>query len=173
MKSAIIAAPLLAALAQAGPIAKRANIDTTVLQFALTLENLEDVFYKEALKKFSLQDFKDAGYTEDYYNNLNYIAYDEQTHVTILAGALTAAGVKPNTACTYSFPYTTVKEFITISSIIEGLGTSAYLGGAPLITSKPYLTVAGSILAVEALHTSLQRLAISEIPMANPLMTVS
>lgn len=64
-------------------------------------------------------------------------------------------------------------SFITLSSVLEGVGTSAYLGGAPLITSKAYLTVAGSILAVEALHTSYQRAAIGEVPMANPLMTVS
>jgi Ferritin-like domain len=74
-------------------------------------------------------------------------------------------------ACTYNFPYTDVASFITLSSILEGVGTSAYLGGAPLITSKYYLTVAGSILAAEALHTSYQRAAIGEVPMANPFET--
>lgn len=63
------------------------------------------------------------------------------------------------------------QSFITLSSVLEGVGTSAYLAGAPLITSKAYLTVAGSILAVEALHTSYQRAAINEVPMANPFMT--
>lgn len=62
---------------------------------------------------------------------------------------------------------------MTLSSVLEGVGTSAYLGAAPLVTSKGYLTVAGSILAVEALHTSYQRAQIGEVPMANPFYTVS
>ncbi|KAK3658417.1 hypothetical protein LTR56_001828 [Elasticomyces elasticus] len=170
---AIQALTLCAALAGsviAAPT-KRANIDTTVLQFALTLEHLENVFYKQALEKFSLKEFEQAGYSANYYNNLKYIAHDEEEHVKLLSGALTAAGVKPVQACTYKFPYTDVRSFITLSSVLEGVGTSAYLGGAPLITSKDYLTVAGSILVTEALHTSMQRSAIDEVPMANPYGT--
>ncbi|KAM0717849.1 hypothetical protein Q7P37_006181 [Cladosporium fusiforme] len=172
MKNAIFGTiPLLASIAGASPIAPRDNIDPTVLQFALTLEHLEDAFYKGALSKFSEQDFKQAGYDKDYYNNLKYIAHDEEQHVGLLSGALKTAGVTPVEACKYTFPYTDVKSFITLSSVLEGVGTSAYLGGAPLITSKEYLSVAGSILVAEALHTSLQRVAVGEVASANPYGT--
>lgn len=120
---------------------------------------------------FTVQDFINAGYTADYYNNLKYISYDEQSHVQLLTSALKAAGYPANAACSYKFPYTDVKSFITLSSVLEGVGTSAYLAGAPLITSKQYLTVAGSILVAEALHTSMQRSAVAEVPMANPYGT--
>ena len=114
-----------------------------------------------------------AGYSADYYYNLQYIAHDEQDHVELLTGALKKAGVTPVEACTYSFPYTVPKSFLGFSSILEGVGTSAYLGAAPLVTSKDYLAVAGSILVTEAVHTSLQRYTSGEIAAANPYGTVS
>ena len=68
--------------------------------------------------------------------------------------------------------YTYSPSFITLSSVLEGVGTSAYLGAAPLITSKQCLTVAGAILVAEALHTSYQRAATAVVPFANPYGTV-
>lgn len=75
---------------------------------AFQLEHLENAFYKGALAKFSLEDFQKAGYSATYYNNLKYIAFDEQSHVQLLSSALTAAGVTPVIPCQYSFPYTDV-----------------------------------------------------------------
>lgn len=49
-----------------------------------------------------------TGFSADAYNNLKYIASDEQTHVQVLTGALEAAGVTPAAACAYNFPYTDV-----------------------------------------------------------------
>lgn len=171
-QSSVAAGALLLSTVSAHPApVKRQDIDTTILQFALTLEHLENVFYKQALSMMPESDFVAAGYPEPYYSNLKYISHDEESHVEVLSSAIMAAGATPVAPCTYDFGFTDVKSFITLSSVLEGVGTSAYLGAAGLITSKAYLTVAGSILVTEALHTSMQRMAVGEVPAANPYYT--
>ncbi|MCJ1471261.1 hypothetical protein MMC07_009909 [Pseudocyphellaria aurata] len=169
--NSVAAATLLASVVYAVPTKRAAITDADVLQYALTLEHLENVFYKGAIGKFPLRDFIAAGFSESYYNNLKFVVHDEEEHVKLLTTALTSAGAKPVAACEYNFPYTDVKSFVTVSSVLEGVGTSAYLGGAGLITNKDYLGVAASILVTEALHTSVQRQAAGEVAAANPYGT--
>ncbi|TKA41471.1 hypothetical protein B0A49_13499, partial [Cryomyces minteri] len=87
---------LFASTALAGPIlsARQAypDIDVDILQFALTLEHLENVFYKNALSTWPEKTFTDAGFSKDFYNQLKYIAHDEEGHVVYLEAALKAAG---------------------------------------------------------------------------------
>ncbi len=116
-------------------------------------------------------DFLAAGFSSEYYTNLLYVSTDEQDHVELLTSAISAAYATPVAACTYDFPFTDPMSFVALASVLEGVGTSAYLGGAGLITSKTYLGVAGSILVTESIHTSLQRFNLGEIAPANPYGT--
>ncbi|KAG9575209.1 Ferritin/ribonucleotide reductase, partial [Aureobasidium melanogenum] len=172
MKASIISTAVLATAASAAPaLVKRqsSDIDGTILNYALTLEHLEATFYREALANFTAQDFAAAGFNEtDFYKNLQMIARDEQTHVDFLTTALKGAGVTPVEECTYDFGNLTPASFLATASIIEGVGVSAYLGAAALITNKAYLTAAGSILTVEARHDAFIRGNIDESPFPQP-----
>lgn len=78
-----------------------------------------------------------------------------------MAGALGAAAIKEPS---FAFPVSDAHSFVGLSAVLEGVGVSAYLGAASAIANKDYLTVAGSILTVEARHASYIRAALKQKP---------
>lgn len=175
--SSTLAVSLAATLSIASPIELKKRVSTPkvndgiILNYALTLEYLERAFYREGLANFTQEDFVNAGFEDPFYTNLQEIYFDEQTHVSFLSGALKAANITPTVELQYTFPYTDVASFITLSSVLEGVGVSAYLGAAASIMNKDYLTAAGSILTVEARHTSYIRASLGESPFPLPFDT--
>lgn len=128
---------------------------------------MENVFYKGALSRFSEADFVAAGFTHQYFNNLQFIVSDEEAHVLFLQDAISAAGGTPVAACNYNFPYDDIHGFVALSSVLEGVGVAAYLGGAAVISSKDILASAGAILVAEGLHQSIQRNSLHQVVSPN------
>ncbi|KAK0103820.1 hypothetical protein ONS95_005819 [Cadophora gregata] len=131
--------------------------DVDILQFALTLENLEGAFYAQGFSKFPDSDFMALGLSAPDVTNLKSIATTEQTHVTTLTGAIAVAGFKPVQPCTYNFGFTTAAAMVATAGNLENIGVSAYLGAAPLVKMPAILTVAAEILTVESRHQTLIR----------------
>jgi rubrerythrin len=134
--------------------------DTTILNYALTLEHLENAFYTGALEKFDEQAFSDAGLPSFARGRFEQVAAHEKAHVQFLS---TALGDKATQPCEYSFPYADPKSFAALSQVLEGVGVTAYTGAAQYITNKAYLTAAASVLATEARHASFVASAVNQV----------
>ncbi|WP_162179879.1 ferritin-like domain-containing protein [Bryobacter aggregatus] len=160
--------------------------DVDILQFALNLEYLEAEFYTYAASGRGIvahgigvdgdgtEGVTTGGDRVNFNSNVlplqrivEELAFDERAHVTLLRGALTAAGVKPVAKPALNlgglgFGFGGQADFFTVARILEDIGVTAYGGAAPLISNKDYLGVAARILAVEAFHSGNIRLVIAE-----------
>ena len=124
--SAVQASPLVVKRNNGnGPVSTPSVDDGDILNYALTLEYLERKFYMDALANYTQAEFVAAGFEDPFYENLQEIYFDEQTHVNFLSGALEDAGYTPTVELEYTFPATDVLSFVTLSSVLEGVGVSA------------------------------------------------
>lgn len=106
------------------------------------------------------------------------IASDERQHVTFLRGALGSAAVsRPTISLDHSFtqaaraagligdgetfdPYANELNFLFAAYLFEDVGVTAFKGAAPFIDNKTYLDAAAGLLATEAYHAGIVRLAL-------------
>ncbi len=124
-----------------------------VLNFALTLEHIEDVFYRLGNGKAGL-------IPQQYQAVFNHIGLHEAQHVAFLEGALGSAAVgRPEADFTAGGKFADVFDnfdtFLTLSQTFEDLGVAAYKGqAAKLIPNDGILTAALQIHSVEARHAA-------------------
>lgn len=135
--------------------------DLDVLNFALTLEQLEATLYNalvgdSATLGTGLAKTGSAGLIK----NATFLKYvtvfreHENQHVTALTSAITAAGGTPVTPkAKYNFPTVTDEAgAMAALALVEEVGVGAYQGAAGFIKDKGILTTAVSIHGVEAEH---------------------
>ena len=122
-----------------------------ILNYALTLEHLESVFYREALSTYSADDFAPT-----VYDLLTQIGDHEAAHVDALTATINDLGGEPVEEASYDFGYTDVASFLATAAAIENVGVSAYAGAAPSVAALAPSLVATAlgIHSVEARHAS-------------------
>jgi hypothetical protein len=143
----VAALPELCVAAPAKRDDSSAPTDIQILNFALTLEHLENAYYTQGLQKYTQQDFLDASLPTWARGRWNEISQHESTHVSFLESVIGDQAVQP---CNYSFPDTDPISFVTTSFMLETVGVSAYSGAAQFLSNSDYVTSSAAILAVEA-----------------------
>ena len=136
--------------------------DVDVLNYALSLEQLESAFYETALETFDEEAFVESdalsGYDESYrqtaYGYVETLADHEAQHVTVFTQAVELLGGEAVTPAEYEFGFETVGEFISLAQVLENTGVAAYAGAAPFVESPDLLGAALSVHSVEARHAA-------------------
>jgi hypothetical protein len=138
--------------------------DLDILNFALGLEHLENVMYRQINASGKL-----SGEAADISKMFGSF---EQAHVDALNKALTDAKYA-NIAKEgkYNFPaFDTQDNILKFLNTVEPVGVGAYTGAANMLKDKSLLSVAGAIVQVEARQLAVtQALAGIKPPVSGPL----
>ncbi len=133
--------------------------DVEILNFALTLEYLENEFYVQAAKQVKgLSDYE-SKLTKELRDN-------EGEHVDALAATVKKLGGKPVAKPTFDFggAFANRAVYLKTANTLEDTGVSAYNGAAPMIASGEVLGAAGGIVQIEARHAAMIRLVRNKPP---------
>jgi hypothetical protein len=126
--------------------------DVDILNFALTLENLEGAFYTMAVKQVK-------GLSGPVKEVATTLRDNELEHVDALTATIKDLGGKPAPApgVTFGDAFSSEDAFLELAQTFEDLGVGAYNGAGPMIESTEVLAAAGSIVQVEGRHAGVIR----------------
>jgi rubrerythrin len=148
------------------------NPDVPVLNYALTLEHLENAFYRDGLAEFADDELMNAdvlsafgeGVRMDVPAYLKVVGEHEAAHVEALTATVEQLGGTPVEEAEYDFGYGTPSEFLAVAQALENTGVAAYAGAAPSVHSNDVLAAAAGIHSVEARHASFLNLVNGDSP---------
>ena len=144
----------------------RAGDDVQVLNYALTLEDLESDLYVQAVQRLTTGGTNKLGKQipglglgdmEPDVKYLKIFTEVEAEHRDFLRGSLnslfTDLAVRPYK---YDFGMETKsrEEVLDLVLTAEGIGTAAYLGAVPFLKTRLFITAAAAIQGTEARHTA-------------------
>jgi len=135
-----------AATRQENPDPKMGTSDLEILNYALSLEYLENAFYARVLEAdlFAGSDLE----------MIKGFAQNEREHLEAIKATVQKMGGEPAAEPKTKFPLGKPTSVLTLAATLENAGAAAYLGQANRIRSKEVLAAALSIHTVEARHAA-------------------
>ncbi|MBA2521655.1 MAG: ferritin-like domain-containing protein [Chloroflexia bacterium] len=139
----------------------------SVLNYALSLEHLENAFYRDGLASLTVEAFTALGFQPSVVDYVAQIGTDEAAHVATLTQVITDLGGSPVEEGAYNFEAALgdATAFLATAMALENTGVSAYTGAAQyLIDNDELLTAALTIHGVEARHAAYLNILNEESP---------
>jgi rubrerythrin len=146
--------------------------DVPILNYALTLEHLENAFYRDGLEEFADDELLAADTLSAFSETVRMqvpeylaaIGAHEKAHVDALSATVRELDGTPVAEADYDFGYETPSEFLGVAKALENTGVAAYAGAAPKVVSNDVLGAAAGIHSVEARHAAFLNLVNSSSP---------
>jgi hypothetical protein len=98
--------------------------DISVLSLALYLEHLEYALYPGGYEAFTAAQYEADGLSSAFRDNVLVIAQHEAIHAATITTVLEDNGVSPAPNCTYKFPYSSPKSFVSLANMITSYASS-------------------------------------------------
>ncbi|KAJ7066203.1 Rds1 protein [Mycena amicta] len=110
------------------------DFDFQSMNLALNQEWIELDLLHHGLAQFSVDEFEAAGINADDRYLIEFMADQEVGHATMLTNILGPSAAKP---CNYSYPFTTVREFVDFCQKLTRFGESGVYGFLEHLDSRP------------------------------------
>ncbi len=125
---------------------KKGTSDVEILNYALSLENLETSFYAKVVES--------GLFRGSQLDLIKKFGENERQHRDLLQATVKKLGGKPAAPTKTAFPLGSATGVLRLAATIENAGAAAYLGQANRIRDKEVLAAALSIHTVEARHAA-------------------
>ena len=125
---------------------KEGTSDVEILNYALSLENLETSLYGKVVES--------GLFRGSQLDLIKKFADNERQHRELLEATVEKLGGTPAAPVKTTFPLNSASGVLTLAATIENAGAAAYLGQANRIRDKEVLAAALSIHSVEARHAA-------------------
>lgn len=117
------------------------------LNLGVHQELIELDLFNYIIAKFSVEEFADAGLTEDDISLLRFFAQQEIGHAVVLSNLL---GAKAPKKCKYSYPFNTVREALLFCEELTRWGESGVYGFLPSLDNRANAQILLQSIATEA-----------------------
>lgn len=123
----LLALALAPSLISSHPVLDKRSLsesDISVLSLALYLEHLEYALYSGGYEAFTAAQYEADGLSSAFRDNVLVIAQHEAIHAATITTVLEDNGVSPVPNCTYKFPYSSPKSFVSVANMITSYASS-------------------------------------------------